>query len=250
MRVTINYSSSSSITSNEITNVRSIRFAYEEQTSNRYKMTVTMTNSRGQSISLSYTANRVTNKIIQGLSYSREGHISLIIGIDNPVIWDEDISINEVWTTYFRVSFYQNRSDANRVDKTSYLTNIANFDGILRDDCSIVSPSILIAQDALPSFNYAYIAAFNRYYYVTNITSVRNGLWRIDMKCDVLMTYKTGIKALTAVIARQENDYNEELIDTEIPTEKKGDISFQEIGNTVLDTQGSGHRFVLTVIGA
>lgn len=30
------------------------------------------------------------------------------------------------------------------------------------------------------------------------------------------MTYQTGIKALTAIIARQENDYNDDLIDTPI----------------------------------
>lgn len=149
------------------------------------------------------------------------------------------------------INLYQNSAENGRVDKTNYLNNIGALRGTLRSECSIIRPSIIIAQDTLPTFNYVYIAAFGRYYFVTGITSVNFGLWRIELNTDVLMTYKDGIALLTAIIARQENDYNDNLIDAEIPLEKQQVITVEEIPNTVLSNQlsSTAQSMVLTVIG-
>lgn len=152
----------------------------------------------------------------------------------------------------FTINLYKNSAETNRVDKTSYLTSAGALSGTLRSECSIIRPAIVIHQETLPDFNYVHMPAFNRYYFVTGITSVAYGLWRIDMNCDVLMSYKNAIRNLTAIIARQENDYNDYLVDTEIPTEKGSYVSYQDIPNSVLNTQGDAntHGFVLTVVGA
>lgn len=51
------------------------------------------------------------------------------------------------------------------------------------------------------TYNYCYISEFGRYYFINNITSVRNGLWKIDCSVDVLMSYKTSILNLNVIVS-------------------------------------------------
>ena len=119
----------------------------------------------------------------------------------------------------FSIILYQNKAEENRVNKTDYLTTVATLNGALRDACSVITPSIVIEMSSFPTFNYVGIPTFNRYYFVQNITSITKNLWRIDLRADVLMTYKTGINALHAITARQEFDFNNLLTDNEMPVE-------------------------------
>lgn len=100
-------------------------------------------------------------------------------------------------------------SEKNRVSKT--LTSILEVSGTLREETSILTPSIMIQTNLdtiIYKVNYMYIPDFNRYYFVTNITSIRNNLWRVDGRVDVLQTYRMGIETQTALLARQEkSDY-------------------------------------------
>lgn len=101
---------------------------------------------------------------------------------------------------------YVNSSENNRVDKA--LSSELQMTGHLRTETSVVSPVLMIEGENLTGYNYAYIPEFNRFYYITDITSVRTGLWQVSMRVDVLMTYSVEIKQLTAVLERQENIYN------------------------------------------
>lgn len=152
----------------------------------------------------------------------------------------------------FDINLYDNTAEPNRVDKTSYLTAVATLSGALREQTSIINPSITIQRTSLPRFNYVYISEFHRYYFVVNISAVRKNLWQIDLKCDPLMTYKTGIGALNAVIGRQENISNPDLVDTELPLEKENAITVQEITSNAFSTSSTGqvYNYVLTVVGA
>ena len=224
---------------------------------NKVTMVLTGSNSRQYTLTWSHTVPE--GKIFLGLGYAAtEKRASIPSGTTTAVTWDSDITVYEIYGKYippattFTITLYQNTAENSRVDKTNYLTSVGSINGALRAECSILRPSIIIAQDTLPTFNYVYIEAFGRYYFVTGITSVNFGLWRIELNTDVLMSYKEGVKALTAIIARQENDYNDNLIDTEIPTEKEPTVAYQEIPNSVLTTQEDSdtHSFVITVVGA
>lgn len=101
-----------------------------------------------------------------------------------------------------------NNSEKNRLDKN--ITDLVTLSGILRDKTSIVDPVIMIEGD-LSSYvncNYLTITAFNRSYFINNITSVRNDLFEITAHVDVLTTYKDSIRANSAIIARQEKKWN------------------------------------------
>ena len=101
-----------------------------------------------------------------------------------------------------------NNSEKNRLDKS--ITDLITLTGTLRDKTSIVDPIIVLEGD-LSSYvncNYLTISAFNRSYFVNNITSLKNDLFEITAHVDVLSTYKSQIRANSAIIARQEKKWN------------------------------------------
>ena len=110
----------------------------------------------------------------------------------------------------------------NKVTKT-YTENLS-IDGQLKEKCSILKPKMLLEVGSLPTSNYAYIADFGRYYFIDNMVVVapalvennvviRNMLIEVSLAVDVLMSFDSGIRNLTAVISRQENIYNLYLAD-------------------------------------
>lgn len=100
-----------------------------------------------------------------------------------------------------QLNLYKSLDEKNRIRKT--LTDELKLNGALRDASSVMSPAILIQTDPL-EYNYAYIPEFSRYYFINNITAMRNKAFLIEMKCDVLMTYADDIYKLRALIDRSE----------------------------------------------
>jgi len=92
--------------------------------------------------------------------------------------------------------------ESNKLNKT--ISNTVNFNGTLRQETSVINPSVLIEAENLSCFNYMYIYEFGRYYFITDIVSVRNGLWRITGKVDVLMSFKDGIETCPIILANTE----------------------------------------------
>lgn len=100
-------------------------------------------------------------------------------------------------------SLYINLSDNNQVDKE--LTSEVAFTGNIIEESSIVNPVFLIQAQNLSVFNYMYCVDFKRFYYITDIESVRTNLWRVSCAIDVLMTYRESIRNVRAIIASQES---------------------------------------------
>lgn len=112
----------------------------------------------------------------------------------------------------FTISLFKTASENNRVVKT--LTDEKQLSGELRNQTSILNPSIRIeSADNISAYNYAYISEFGRYYYITDIVSVRTNCWIVSLRCDVLMSYSDQIKAITGVVVRQESNPNKLLVD-------------------------------------
>jgi len=99
----------------------------------------------------------------------------------------------------------KNASEEIVFDKT--LTTVTTENATLKRDTNIVNPTFLLRVSGLPSFNYITCAELGRSYFVRSITSV-NGLWEVACECDVLSTYKKQIRANSAIVRRQENDWN------------------------------------------
>ena len=112
------------------------------------------------------------------------------------------------------IHLYNNTSERNAITKT--LTNEISVSGSLREESNIHNPVIMINAPSIIGFNYAYIPDFYRYYYLNDITSVRVGLWRLTLICDVLMSFKSAILNSYAIIDHTQTTQITEYMQSDI----------------------------------
>ena len=148
------------------------------------------------------------------------------------------------------VTLYKNLSEHNVVDKT--LQQLTSLTGTLREGSSVTNPTIKIESDAtIQNVNYIYINEFSRFYFVGDILNIRNNLWELSCHVDVLSTYKMQLRLLSAVIARQENNYNLYLEDDRLLTTCRRiytTLAFPTRVNSA-KTNPDAPSFILTVAG-
>lgn len=101
------------------------------------------------------------------------------------------------------IILYNNKSPKNKIGKT--LVNANNITGTLRGETSTTNIQLLLNIVDLNPYNYIYIADFNKYYFITNIISVRTGLWLVNASIDVLESYKNEILKLNVILSDSEN---------------------------------------------
>ena len=107
----------------------------------------------------------------------------------------------------FSIQLMNNQEELNKINKTP--STVMTVTGSLREETSIIDPVITIEYSGtLTNVNYMYISEFHRYYFITQIESVRTGLWRVYAHCDVLKTYAQGILGCDCVVARNQNNFN------------------------------------------
>lgn len=141
------------------------------------------------------------------------------------------------------IDLYVNYSEKNRIDKL--IMNRLQLDGTLKSETSVLNPSIIIEATNPSIYNYMYIPLFHRYYYITDITSIRNNLWRITGSVDVLMTYSNEIKEIPILIESAENTQESYVTGDQWMTtvKNKTDIinftnGFNDTGDYILITSG------------
>ena len=116
------------------------------------------------------------------------------------------------------VKLCHNSSPVEKIGKT--LDAGSSYDCVLKADTSVLTPTIILCDTGvnLKGYNYMYIADFGRYYFIDDIVTKNNDVWEVSGHVDVLETYKSQILANTAVIKRQEKQYNLYLDDPEFHT--------------------------------
>ena len=170
------------------------------------------------------------------------------------------------------IILYINSSENNRVNKINFLQQICRLSGELREECSIITPSIVIDEReykqviqsqiynyvdvidssnedvvsdlskmdiSLINYNYIYIPDFKRYYYVKNIDCVCNNLYRFDLYCDVLMSFKDDIQNLECFVIRQEFNYNDMIPDKTMPSKLNPIIEYYDLAQAPLEGEYS-----------
>lgn len=94
-----------------------------------------------------------------------------------------------------------------------------SVDCVLKDSCSIIYPVIGIDRGLTwnpAAYNYAYISAFNRYYYV-NDWSFAEGLWWASLGVDALASWRSEIYGTTEYVLRSAAAFDGNIIDTLFP---------------------------------
>lgn len=146
---------------------------------------------------------------------------------------------------------YRSASDKRVIGKTLAQTGSYATCQLL-DGCSVTQPKVIVTLNAaLFTSNYAYIAAFGRYYFINNITILDSQRVQLDMSVDVLETYKTQLKALSFTIKRQQYVYNLYLDDPLFQAQNKRQIVTKKIDGTAFSpsTLTGTTCFVLSVVG-
>lgn len=88
----------------------------------------------------------------------------------------------------------------------------------LKGGCDILNPTFILNSSNIPAGNnYAYVPAFNRYYFITGIAAVRNDLVEITGRVDVLASWKAAIISGTYTILYETNG-NDQIVDGRIAT--------------------------------
>ena len=105
----------------------------------------------------------------------------------------------------YTLKLYKNSSENNDVSKT--LTDEHKVTGYSRAVVDMLNPVIELAGIEVNSHNYCYVQELNRYYYIENINISPNGVYRLSMRIDVLMTYRDDIMASHGLITKN-REYN------------------------------------------
>lgn len=124
------------------------------------------------------------------------------------------------------ISFGVTSSEKRQLDKSvSYAVSVS---GTLRNETNVVNPTILVQANVstLAGCNYMSIPAFRRQYFITDIRAITDKLCEVSGHCDVLSTYKDGIRANTAIVGRSATQGNWNLLmnDTQIKLNNKKQI--------------------------
>lgn len=143
----------------------------------------------------------------------------------------------------FSISLQNNSSPINKIGKA--ISTITTVSGDLKNESDVIRPEILIESDSsILSANYMTIDTFNRKYFIEEIQSVRTNLWLVKAHVDVLETYASQILSNTAVVLRQENNFNLLLNDGVFKCRQDPRISYRKFPsglgdfNYILITQG------------
>ena len=115
----------------------------------------------------------------------------------------------------------------------------------LKSGTSFISPTLLLNISGKPDYNY--LSFEGRYYFITDIVSVRQDLWEISAGVDVLATYKTEILASTQFVAYSSQSGSTWLADTRIPLLKNATVS--QAASTMNFLFTAGGFYVLAAVG-
>ena len=87
----------------------------------------------------------------------------------------------------------------------------------LKDNCSVHDP-VLVLNGSPTLYDYAHISTWGRYYFVTDVISLANGLTEYHLTEDVLASNKTAIGSTYAYIAFSSTYSDDKIIDSRLQT--------------------------------
>ena len=144
----------------------------------------------------------------------------------------------------FTVKFYTVSDDARVVSKTlgtpTEYTNV-----VIKETTNVLAPTIRVARSSnMSGYNYCYIERYGRYYFITAIETTPDGMWVISCRCDVLMSYKSQIKALTGTLERSEKNFNGYLNDSQYKA-----YAYRKIVTKQFPTAINDDHYILMTVG-
>lgn len=142
-----------------------------------------------------------------------------------------------------QMTLYNYSGDRRQVNK--YLSTVATVNIIaITNDTNILKPSIVINTRAF-NFNYVYVPAWGRYYYVDNIQLLGGERIALDLSVDVLMSHKSAILSSQCVADRSSSHSDRYLVDNKLACRDEATVYVRNMGASPFNTT----TYVLQVAG-
>lgn len=129
------------------------------------------------------------------------------------------------------------------------------FSCTMIDDTSLMNPTFKLSIASNPiGNNYCYVADFNRYYFIRDISTYQN-FWYIRCECDVLASFKTEIGTGSHYVLRSASSYDGTISDTVYPASTDVSAYIDYANNYTGKTTGDplswslGHCYILGIVG-
>lgn len=130
-------------------------------------------------------------------------------------------------------------------------TPAINLTGVIKEPCGVINPIIgfnIGLTDSPSAYNYAYIPAFGRRYFIKEWT-FENSLWYASMEVDVLASWKSQIGASTCYILRSSQEWNGYIVDTTYPGTGNTTTKDQQVTSPWVTDSIDNGMFVVGVAG-
>lgn len=142
-----------------------------------------------------------------------------------------------------KVRFYTSFSKRNNSTKQISSESYTELELVLKEATSVENPVFLISGDHF-NYTYAYIADWNRYYFVDQILSSAKGLTQITLKEDYMASWKSDIGSTIAHIAYSSSGYSAYIADSRL-TVKSSSHKYTQTASTDFNSTGC---YVVAVI--
>lgn len=108
-------------------------------------------------------------------------------------------------------TLYINSSDERYVNKS--LSNIGEYTIVFKSDENSIRPTLKISDSNIPErANYVYLSELNRYFYIRNKRYSKQCIY-LECELDPLMSFRSQLANMEAIISRNERLYNLYLSD-------------------------------------
>lgn len=138
-----------------------------------------------------------------------------------------------------------NNSEKNKLVKT--LSNLNVFSGSLKSETSVTSPVVIMELENPTGYNYAHIPEFGRYYFISDMVSIRTGLWKISMQVDVLQSFRNHILGCSVILSDTENIGKEMYLSGDVWKSKVKELT--DIVNFPYGLSDDGYFILITAGG-
>lgn len=113
------------------------------------------------------------------------------------------------------ITLYQFNKKANSTALPGAGVSSVDLSCLVRSPSSVINPVIELQTNPL-AYNYAYIAAFSRYYFISDVV-YNEGLWIVSLTVDVMGSYKTEIGNQSMYVLRSASSFDGSIADTTYP---------------------------------
>lgn len=145
-----------------------------------------------------------------------------------------------------QIDFYNNQSDPREIPKN--ITDKITKTGTLRDTANVQTPAIITAYNPINK-NYCYIPEFNRYYFINSVSTIRNGIFEISCKCDVLQSFLSDIENAPIIAARVSMGTDNFGFNNFVPDERRKFFQHTETQYKILGDLGAPTNILMITAG-